>query len=399
MPFGNFSNGLRRLQLFRSHVLKGRIRRFREIGHFLTQQNDQVVERNNSDHIPFFIDDRNSADSLIFHLTNDIIDPVGFLHSLDRLTHDLLNSAVVHVHVLSNTTDDNISVSENPLWFVLVANQNGANISFAHDASDFSDLSVGLYANHLPVDDIFQHDEMRCIACARSIKPLSSELMPKATFGPKIRAVIFDLDGTLIDTEPAAARAITETFQQWGIQVTHDDSTFITGRTWETAFQYLFKKYELPVPAQHASRLMIERYRDLVTNELFPVKGSAEAVKALAKEYPLGLVSGSYRSEILWALDRLGVRELFQVILGAEDYPRSKPAPDGYLKALDMMNVKGEQTLVFEDSEPGIAAAKAAGTYVAAITGTNHFRHDHSAADLTVPDLSCVSPEWLKKLA
>jgi beta-phosphoglucomutase-like phosphatase (HAD superfamily) len=62
-----------------------------------------------------------------------------------------------------------------------------------------------------------------------------------------IQAVIFDLDGTLIDTEPAAARAIVDYFQSWNIQVDSSDAAFITGRTWETAFQFLFKKYEMPV--------------------------------------------------------------------------------------------------------------------------------------------------------
>jgi HAD superfamily hydrolase (TIGR01509 family) len=217
-------------------------------------------------------------------------------------------------------------------------------------------------------------------------------------FGKNIRAVIFDLDGTLIDTEPAAAKAITESFQGWGIQVDHDDAAYITGRTWETAFQFLFKKYEIPVPAQQASQEMISRYRELIEKQLFPVAGSAEAVRALAKDYPLALVSGSYRSEILWALGRLGVLEHFQVILGAEDYPRSKPAPDGYLKALDLLNMKAENTLVFEDSEAGITSAKSAGTFVAAITGTNHFRQNTAHAHVFLKDLIGVDPNWVRAL-
>jgi HAD superfamily hydrolase (TIGR01509 family) len=221
---------------------------------------------------------------------------------------------------------------------------------------------------------------------------------PTSLSGANIRTILFDLDGTLIDTEPAAAKAITECFAKWGTAVATEDASYITGRTWETAFQYLFKKYEIPVPAQRASLEMITRYRELVTNELFPVQGSAEAVKALAGKYPLGLVSGSYRSEILWALDRLGVRELFQVILGAEDYPRSKPSPDGYLKAIDLMNTKAEHTLVFEDSEPGIASAKTAGAFVVAITGTNHFRQNTANADVFIKDLSEVHPEWILSL-
>jgi HAD superfamily hydrolase (TIGR01509 family) len=217
-------------------------------------------------------------------------------------------------------------------------------------------------------------------------------------FGKHIRVIIFDLDGTLIDTEPAAAQSIRESFLSWGIQVEPDDAAYITGRTWENAFQYLFKKYEIPVPAQQASRVMITRYRELIETELFPVQGSAETVRALAKEFPLALVSGSYRAEILWALGKLGVTELFQVILGAEDYPRSKPAPDGYLKAMDMLNVKPEHTLVFEDSEAGISSALAAGTFVAAITGTNHFRQKTTHAHVSLKDLEGIGPNWVRGL-
>jgi beta-phosphoglucomutase-like phosphatase (HAD superfamily) len=137
-----------------------------------------------------------------------------------------------------------------------------------------------------------------------------------------IQAVIFDLDGTLIDTEPAAARAIVDCFQSWNIQVDASDAAFITGRTWESAFQFLFKKYEMPVSAQQASHAIMNRYRTLMQTECFPVPGSAEAVKSLAALFPLGLVSGSYRAEILWALEKLKIKEHFKVILGAEASPR-----------------------------------------------------------------------------
>jgi HAD superfamily hydrolase (TIGR01509 family) len=217
-------------------------------------------------------------------------------------------------------------------------------------------------------------------------------------FGSRIQAIIFDLDGTLIDTEPAAARAIQDCFASWGLAVDPEDAAFITGRTWDMAFRHLFAKYEIPVPAQQASLALVTRYRELIETELFPVAGSADAVRCLAEHFPIGLVSGSYRSEILWALGKLGVLDHFKVILGAEDYPRSKPAPDGYLKAIDLMNVSPQNTLVFEDSEAGIASAKAAGTRVICITGTNHFQQKTSLADHFVPDLTTVTAEWVKSI-
>jgi HAD superfamily hydrolase (TIGR01509 family) len=213
-----------------------------------------------------------------------------------------------------------------------------------------------------------------------------------------IQAIIFDLDGTLIDTEPSAARAITDCFKTWNIQVDPNDAAYITGRTWENAFRFLFQKYEMPIPAQQASLMIMNRYRELMQTECLPVPGSEQAVKALAPHFSLGLVSGSYRAEILWALKKLGIFDHFKVVLGAEDYPRSKPAPDGYLKAFDLMGIKPECVLIFEDSEAGIASAKAAGARVVAITGTNHFRQNNTSADHFLPDLTLVTPDWIRKI-
>lgn len=165
------------------------------------------------------------------------------------------------------------------------------------------------------------------------------------------------------------------------------------------AFDHLFKKYPIPVPAEQAAEEMMERYRKSLLTHLKFVPGSADAVKALAGHFKLALVSGSNRSEIFFALDRLGVREQFEVVLGAEDYPKSKPAPDGYLKAMKMLQANAAETLIFEDSEAGIASARAAGTWVVAITGTNHFNQDISKAHEKIPDLTQVNAEWVKALA
>lgn len=213
----------------------------------------------------------------------------------------------------------------------------------------------------------------------------------------KIKAVLFDLDGTLIDSEPLAARAVGELFKEWGISAHPDDLTYVTGRTWESAFQYLAGKYQFPVSPQEVRRQIAGRYQKLLETDLIEVPGGREAVLSLAKTYPLALVSGSFKQDILWALKKLQILDCFQIVLGAEDYPKSKPEPDGYLKALAFLQVAGAEGIVFEDSTAGIASGRSAGLWVAAVTRTNHTGQKQSEAHCTIPDLAGINLEWIER--
>lgn len=221
--------------------------------------------------------------------------------------------------------------------------------------------------------------------------------MPPVT----IDTLLFDLDGTIIDTEPSAAEAIRDCFGGWGIRVTAEDASFVTGRTWASAFDFLLSRYSVPVSREKVVDTVMAAYRDTLERDLHVVPGSVAAIQALAGSgrFRLGLVSGSGRSEILWALKKLGIADHFEVILGAEDYPRSKPAPDGYAKALSVLGSRSERGLVFEDSTAGIASARAAGLWVVAITATNHFAQDTSKAHGAIIDLTAVDANWIEKFS
>lgn len=222
--------------------------------------------------------------------------------------------------------------------------------------------------------------------------------MKKSLHNLSIQSIIFDLDGTLIDTEPSAAQAVEECFAHWKIELLQEDARFVTGRTWESAFDYIFSKYSLPLPRKKIENAVSKRYREILENHLVVVPGSVQAVKNLSQNYSLALVSGSTREEVLWALRKLEIENHFQIILGAEDYPRSKPQPDGFLKALQHLNCPPEKSLIFEDSTAGITAARTAGTWIAAITSTNHFQQDQSLAHFKIRDLREVDTSWVQAL-
>lgn len=211
-----------------------------------------------------------------------------------------------------------------------------------------------------------------------------------------INTILFDLDGTIIDSEPAALQSILDCTQAWGVPVTKEDAASVAGKKWEVAFDLLYAKHQMPLPQEEASRLIVARYKELVHSSLQVVPGSVAAVQDFAKHFQLAVVSGSLRSDIFWALEHLKIIQHFQHILGSEDYPLSKPAPDGYLKAIKLFGADPKHTLIFEDSAPGIASAQAAGVKVVAITSTNHYGHDQSTADAHIKNFEGITADWVK---
>ena len=212
-----------------------------------------------------------------------------------------------------------------------------------------------------------------------------------------IKVILFDLDGTIIDSEPMSVRAVTEMGRKWNIEIDPADSAFVAGKKWDVAFELLFKKYQFPVPRTEVEGAILSHYTHLVKSEVKAVPGAVDAIRDFSQHYQLGLVSGSFRSDVLWALQSLKIDNYFKVILGAEDYPLSKPAPDGFKKAMEFFGIEPKFGLVFEDSNAGIASAKSAGLKVVALESTNHFSHDQSAADKKIWDFSNIKSEWVKK--
>lgn len=214
-----------------------------------------------------------------------------------------------------------------------------------------------------------------------------------------IEAVIFDLDGTLVHSEAVAARAVAEVFARHGVMLDESHARAVTGKTWGAALDAIASRTALPALSRdELLQQILSQYRVKLAHEVDAVPGSVEAVRSLAGGFKLGLVSGSYREEILFALGKLQIAQHFQPILGAEDYPRSKPAPDGYLSALSQMGVHPSKALVFEDSEPGIQSALAAGCQVVVV------RHCQSLspqslwlrrAHALIDTLEGVTPQWV----
>ncbi len=227
-------------------------------------------------------------------------------------------------------------------------------------------------------------------------------MVPASTRNSSARALLLDLDGTLIHSEPVAARSLLSVLGSHGCSIDPSLADAVIGRTWKAAFEILSGHVRFPAPPEQILEQVLADYRVRLRQEVGEVPGAVAAIRRLAPEFKLAVVSGSFRDEIESALSKLGIRSEIQFILGAEDYPNSKPAPDGYAKALGILGMDASSAVVFEDSEAGIASGLAVGARVVSVTHCGSLPQNspwRSRVHASVVDWSGVSVDWIRSLS
>ena len=180
-------------------------------------------------------------------------------------------------------------------------------------------------------------------------------------------AVVFDLDGLLLDTEQVwdeVREAITrERGGRW-----HDraqaDMMGMSSTEWS---RYMHDDLGLREPPEELNRIVVERMQERYRERLPLIDGAVEAVRRIGARWPLGLASSSNRPLIDLALAAMGVAELFRATVSSEEVERGKPAPDVYVEAARRLGFRPEDVVAVEDSASGIRSAKAAGMRAIAI--------------------------------
>jgi len=210
-----------------------------------------------------------------------------------------------------------------------------------------------------------------------------------------IEAVVFDLDGVLLDSEQvwdeAREHLAAERGGHWHAQAQRD----MMGMSSTEWARYMHETIGLPEPPDEINREVVERLTAIYREHLPAIPGAREAVERVAARWPLGLASSSNRELIDLVLELLGVDHLFAATVSSEEVARGKPAPDVYLEAARRLGVDPLRAAAVEDSHNGILSAKAAGMRVLAIPNV-HFPPDEEAlaeADAVLDSLEGLTAE------
>jgi len=210
----------------------------------------------------------------------------------------------------------------------------------------------------------------------------------------QIEAVIFDMDGVLVDTEHLWDEVREELTGEWGGRYTPEAQQAMMGMSSREWSRYLHEVVGLREPPEVINAEVIRRMLARYEADLPVVPGAVDAVRALASAgYRLAVASSSNRELIDTVLRRLGLTELFEVTVSSEEVARGKPAPDVYLEAARRLGVEPGRCAAVEDSATGIRAAHLAGMRVIAYPNRHYPPADEvlALADATVTSVADVS--------
>jgi HAD superfamily hydrolase (TIGR01509 family) len=210
-----------------------------------------------------------------------------------------------------------------------------------------------------------------------------------------IEAVIFDLDGVLIDSEHVWDEARQRLAEERGVRWPEGASRDMMGMSSREWSRYMRDVVGIDDEPDEISAEVVRRLEAIYREKLPLVDGAVEAVERLAAHWPLGLASSSNRELIDLVLELSGLDRYFRATVSSEEVPHGKPAPDVYLEAARRLGVDPGRAAAVEDSENGILAAKAAGMRMVALPNPRYppAANALEQADEIIGSLAELTPE------
>jgi HAD superfamily hydrolase (TIGR01509 family) len=214
-----------------------------------------------------------------------------------------------------------------------------------------------------------------------------------------IQAVIFDMDGIIIDSEPLQMIAINRVMAQWKVQLTDREFQKMIGRKLADDFADMQREYRIPVEYATFAKQKRETYHSILEQNLVEMPGlSALLSRLLAAKLRLAVASSSVRADVAMVLDGLHITDKFEVIASGDEVQEGKPNPALFLLAAQRLRVPVTDCVAIEDSNPGLRAAKDAGMKCIVVPH-QHTRHqDFARADIIVNSLDEITIELINKL-
>jgi HAD superfamily hydrolase (TIGR01509 family) len=199
-----------------------------------------------------------------------------------------------------------------------------------------------------------------------------------------IEAVIFDLDGVILETEELWNEVREGLVRERGGRWSDSAQADMMGMSSTEWSRYMHDTLGVPDPPEEISREVVRRMGERYAEHLPLIDGAVDAVKRVAARWPLGLASSANRQLIDRALELSGLASLFKVTVSSEEVERGKPAADVYLEAARRLGVEPDRCAAIEDSASGIRSAYTAGMLVAAIPNPSYPPPAESLALATV---------------
>ena len=206
---------------------------------------------------------------------------------------------------------------------------------------------------------------------------------------PRPRAVVFDLDGLMFNTEELYVEVGTELLRRRGYEFTPELLDQMMGRPSHVALQIMIDTHTLKATVNELLAETDALFPEILRQRLAPMPGLVELLEVLERhKIPKGIATSSRRSFVERVLAKFNYQPRFSPILTSEDITRGKPDPEIYLKAAALLGIPPAEMLVLEDSQNGCRAAVAAGAVAVAVPSGHSHRHDFSGARLIADTLA-----------
>jgi len=211
-----------------------------------------------------------------------------------------------------------------------------------------------------------------------------------------IKAVFFDMDGTIADSEKIVWKVTRDFMQKRGIFITHEEEKLLYGLIWKESIRKILESRGLEYK-QSIKNTLKERYVRTLSKEVVAMPHIHELLGSAKDNFKVGLATNSRIREVEIIFNKLGFKSYFDIKLTRDNVKNVKPHPEIYLRGAGIFGVDPSECVVFEDSIVGITAAKSAGMKCIAVINT-YSAEDLKDADMRIKSYKEINIEKIKEL-